>query len=104
MEIDDLFPEKLWNRLMAMASPEVKDGFLDLGTFIRKYAENRASQERCDAKEAFERALREWQDDSIKDFLCNWMFEPPLSLEIEEYLPERRRQVFEEIYKRIFEQ
>ena len=107
MEINNqLFPKQLWERLLAMVVPQSQsdDLYPDIGIFIKKYAENQTSQECRDAKNAFEKALSVWQGDLIKEFLCNWVFEPPLSLEVEMYSPEERRRIFQEIYTHIFDQ
>ena len=56
-----------------------------------------------EARLAIETAIAKWSDDQVADFILNYLFEPPYSVESQSKSPSELRQMLATIYRYLFD-
>jgi hypothetical protein len=67
------------------------------------YRKNPDHPKTHEARLALETAMVKWSDDQIADFMLNYLFEPPYSLEFQSKSPSELRQMLATIYRYLFD-
>ncbi len=106
---ETLTPEQLANKLVgplesiiSIPKPITQIPF-DLEMLHKAYSRTQDQMVGQAARDAFQKALKDWTDVEIKEFLCKWLFDQPHSTQLEKVSMDKRRELFQKIYHYVFE-